>query len=64
MKKEHTNQPVSFWNTVLFSDKSKYNVKKSDSRVRVWRKPGEEYSSNSSCSMVINRLCGVCCWCQ
>lgn len=44
--KQHINKPLAFWNSVLFSDESKYNVKKSDGRVRVWRKSGEEYSSN------------------
>ena len=29
--------PDSFWNKVLWTDESKFNVKRSDGRIRVWR---------------------------
>lgn len=40
--KEYQNHPTSFWNKVLFSDESKFNVYRSDGRVLVWRRPGTE----------------------
>lgn len=37
--KEHQHHEDSYWNSVLFSDESKFNIFGSDGRVKVWRKP-------------------------
>jgi hypothetical protein len=36
------NKPIEFWKTVLFSDKSKFNIFGSDGPQYVWRKPRKE----------------------
>lgn len=40
--KNHISKPESFWNTVLFSDESKFNLYGSDGRYKVWREAGKE----------------------
>lgn len=40
--KLHELKDNNFWDTVLFTDESKYNIFGSDGRVNVWRKPNEE----------------------
>ncbi|GFV22467.1 transposable element Tcb1 transposase [Trichonephila clavipes] len=35
--KEHRSKPISFWNTVIFSDESKFNLYGSDGRFKIWR---------------------------
>jgi len=40
--KEYVNKPTSFWQTVIFSDESKYNLFGSDGRGYVWRKKNSE----------------------
>lgn len=40
--KKHLNYGETFWNTVIFSDESKYNIHGSDGREKVWRKPNAE----------------------
>ncbi|GFY34920.1 transposable element Tc1 transposase [Trichonephila clavipes] len=37
--KEHILKPRQFWNEVIFSDESKFNIFGSDRRRMVWRKP-------------------------
>lgn len=39
--KLHVDEDEEFWNRVLWSDESKYNVFGDDGRVRVWRKKNE-----------------------
>ncbi|XP_047141041.1 uncharacterized protein LOC124816071 [Hydra vulgaris] len=41
--KKYYLMPVSFWKKVLWSDESKFNLKKSDVALRVWRKRGEAF---------------------
>lgn len=43
--KEHVNQPNSFWNRIIFSDESKFNLFGSDGKQIVWRKPNTELQS-------------------
>lgn len=38
--KKYVNMPLSFWKRVLWTDESKFNVRASDGRVRVWRTDG------------------------
>lgn len=40
--KEYIGMDKSYWNDVLFSDESKFNLFGSDGRVTVWRKPNQE----------------------
>lgn len=40
--KEYETKDQSFWNTVIFSDESKFNIHGSDGRAKVWRKPNSE----------------------
>lgn len=40
--KAYKNNDFSFWNQVLFSDESKFNLFRSDGQSYVWRKPNEE----------------------
>jgi hypothetical protein len=38
----HLEGVSEFWKTVLFADRSKYNVFDSDGRNYAWQEPGEE----------------------
>ena len=40
--KEYKSCSDSYWNTVIFSDESKFNIHVSDGREKVWRKPNTE----------------------
>lgn len=40
--KLHRNKDNSFWNSVLFTDESKFNIFRSDGQSYVWRKANEE----------------------
>ena len=46
--KKYVDEPLSFWNRVMWTDESKFNLKKTDWRVRVWRKPHETFSAQTS----------------
>lgn len=37
--KKYINEPQEFWNRVLFTDESKYNIFEYDGRIKVWRAP-------------------------
>ena len=39
----HEGKPLSFWDSVLWSDETKVNLFGSDHVQNVWRRPGEEY---------------------
>ncbi|GFT47542.1 transposable element Tc1 transposase [Trichonephila clavipes] len=41
--KEHILRPQQFWNEVIFSDESKFNIFGSDGRRMVWRKPNTSH---------------------
>lgn len=43
----HKNKDATFWNRVLFSDESKFNIFGSDGRGKVWRKPNEELNKKN-----------------
>lgn len=47
--KEHRNKSNDFWNRVVFTDESKYNLYGNDGRCRVWRKPNEEFKEKNVC---------------
>lgn len=48
--REYGSRPNSFWDQVLFSDESKYNIFRSDGRSTVWRKPNTAYEKKKSCT--------------
>ncbi len=45
--KEYRMKDETFWNNVIFTDESKYNVFSSDGKVRVWRKPNTEFQKQN-----------------
>ena len=49
--RKYREKPLDFWNSVLWSDESKFNLFGSDGKVMVWRTPKEEY--NSTCTVPI-----------
>lgn len=46
---EHRNKSNDFWNRVVFTDESKFNIYGNDGRCRVWRKPNEEFKEKNLC---------------
>lgn len=42
--KKYINKDFDFWKDVVFTDESKFNIFKSDGKVNVWRRAGEEYN--------------------
>ncbi|GFW06437.1 hypothetical protein TNCV_2187711 [Trichonephila clavipes] len=50
--KEHISKPVSFWNTVIFSDESKFNLYRSDGQYKVWRQVGKELDPKNTIKTV------------
>lgn len=50
--KTYLNHGPEYWNRVIFTDESKYNLFKSDGKVKVWRKPNTEmHERNLTCSV-------------
>ena len=43
--KNYREKPLGFWNKMLWSDESKFNLLGSDGKVVVWRPPKEEFGS-------------------
>ena len=41
--KTYREKPPGFWNNVLWSDESKFNLFGSDGKVMIWRMPKEEF---------------------
>lgn len=39
---KYINEPENFWDDVIFTDESKYNIFGGDGREKVWRKPNTE----------------------
>ncbi|GFY31304.1 transposable element Tcb2 transposase [Trichonephila clavipes] len=50
--KERISKPESFWNTVIFSDESKFNPYRSDGQYKVWRQVGKELDPKNTIKMV------------
>lgn len=50
--KEHQNKGIDYWNKVIFTDESKFNIFGSDGRRLVWRKPNEELNMKNVVSTV------------
>lgn len=60
--KEYINKTEDFWDGVLFSDESKFNIFQSDGRIRVWRKPNTELEKNNVVRTVKHGGGGVMVW--
>ncbi|GFW76982.1 transposable element Tcb2 transposase, partial [Trichonephila clavipes] len=60
-------QAISMWNVtdwqkVVFSDESRFVLGTDDNRVRVWRRPGEQYNSSHTVLRHTARTAGVMIW--
>ncbi|GFT92921.1 transposable element Tcb2 transposase [Trichonephila clavipes] len=53
---------VTDWQKVVFSDESRFVLGTDDSRVRVWRRPGERYNSPHTVLRHTARTAGVMVW--
>lgn len=60
--KLYKNKPEDFWDGVLFSDESKFNIFQSDGRIRVWRRPNTALEKNNVASTVKHGGGGVMVW--
>ncbi|GFX65192.1 transposable element Tcb2 transposase [Trichonephila clavipes] len=60
--KEHISKPESFWNTVIFSGESKFNLYSSDGQYKVWRQVGEELDPKNTIKTVKNGSGSVLVW--
>lgn len=46
---EHVNWPLRDWQSILFTDESRYCLDFTDRRAKVWREPGERYYDSKIC---------------
>lgn len=46
--KKYVNQPLEFWNNVVFTDETKINIFGSDGKQIVWRKPNTELNTKNT----------------
>ncbi|GFW87588.1 transposable element Tc1 transposase [Trichonephila clavipes] len=53
---------VTDWQKVVFSDESRFILGTDDNRVRVWRRPGEQYNSPHTVLRHTARTAGVMVW--
>ena len=60
--RKYREKPLGFWNSVLWSDESKFNLFGSDGKVMVWRTPKEEYNSTCTVPTVKHGRGNVKCW--
>lgn len=59
---EYLRMPSDFWENVLFSDESKFNIFQSDGRQTVWRKPNTELQKQNLAATVKHGGGGVIVW--
>ncbi|CAK9810849.1 Transposable element Tc1 transposase [Anthophora quadrimaculata] len=50
--KEHYNKPTAFWESIIWSDESKFELRSNKRRKYVWRKQGEAFKQNVITSTV------------
>ena len=60
--KNYREEPFGFWNRVLWSDESKFNLFESDGKVVVWRSPKEEFGPECTIPTVKHGDGNVKCW--
>ena len=56
---DHQDKPMSFWDSVLWSDETKINLFRSDGVRYMWRWPGEEYKDTSLIPTVKHGGCSL-----
>lgn len=59
---EHVDKDQEYWNRVLFTDESKFNISASDGKVTVWRRVGEEFQQKNLRGTVKHGGGGVLVW--
>lgn len=59
---DYKNKANEFWDNVIFSDESKFNVFGSDGRFKVWRKQGEALNPKNTIKTVKHGGGGVMVW--
>ncbi|CAK9833803.1 Transposable element Tc1 transposase [Anthophora retusa] len=59
---DYQNKHLNFWDHVLWSDESKFNLFKCDGRVRVWRKSNTEFDVKNVQSTIKHEGGGVPVW--
>ena len=60
--KNYREKPLGFWNKVLWSDESKFNLFGSDGKVVVWHSPKEEFVAECTIPTVKHGVDNVKCW--
>lgn len=60
--KNHINKDISFWNDVIFTDESKFNLYCSDGRTYVWRKVNTELEEKNIKATVKHGIKSVMVW--
>lgn len=60
--KFYREKPLGFWDRVLWSDESKFNIFGSDGKVMVWRSPKEEFDPKCTVPTVKHGGGNVKCW--
>ena len=60
--KNYREKPLGFWNKVLWSDESKFNLFESDGKVVVWRSPKKEFKPECTIPTVKHGGGNVQCW--
>ena len=60
--KNYREKPLGFWNKVLLSDESKFNLFGSDGKVMVWRSPKKEFGPERTILTVKHGGGNVKCW--
>lgn len=50
--RDHKNKDNSFWDQVMFTDESKYNIFGCDGKGKIWRKSNEEMKIKNLCATV------------
>ena len=60
--KTYREKPLGYWNNVLWTDESKFNLFGSDGKVMVWRTPKEELDPKCTVSIVKYGGGNVKCW--
>ena len=60
--KNYREKPLGFWNKMLWSDESKFNLFGSDGKVIVWRSPKEEFGPERTIPTVKHSGGNVKCW--
>lgn len=50
--KKYINKGAGFWNSILWSDESKFELIGSDKRRRTWQKPDEKFKEKNLCKTV------------